>query len=953
MKDIFVGREAEVERFRQILAAAGQAPWVVNVRGQGGIGKTRLSERFIEVCDQQVQAGQSLRRTGIVDFYDTANRRRSGLMRRIVAQLGADEDFKQFLEILEWDTARPVLPESAEARQAALETKNKFVEEYNQLAEQAPIVLFFDTFEEVQEQEMGHWLLNDLLPRLRGHTVAVISGRKQIALAAPQPGEQREEKGISKPLQEDEIAFVEVGAFSLAEAEDFLQKLELDLAALDPLAPKILLALTGGRPLLLALTADWIVEDTRRHGGPLMLDWSRLLGISEAQVADLRQQVSDFVSALSQTIVQLAGPQFEAALVERIMELSEPEHQAILYMAHVYRRFNLDILRHLFDNDPEYGERLIHGLARFSFVKYRPPSDGFEGSCLLHDEMRNLVNRHLWDKHPDPYRRTIFRHELSQKMLGYYDARIEGEQDPRERQALQSERLFYQLDADVEQGYQDFVRWFDGEVVPRHEMGFGELTLGEVGHYWEQLSHQQWDEVLLRKARLYFERQETTTEARQVLAELLARDTEKPEALLAEVEYELGRYDVLDSRFETHAEHLDRAGAFYEKTQDYFRLGRVLNYLGYAARLQGWLDQGVEYYKQALEAFEKAGANGIPQQEISKWVGLVTANLAMVYRLQGRFLDARIHAGRALRIHERVKNLREMGRTLNVLAMGHRDSGDVTDAEDAYLRALNALESERVQDQLLIGRTLSNLGFLYYRRREWGGAIECYLREKLQRLIRDRTPKQRYDLEVALDHLERSRDMLLEVGNQKELVGVYNKLGGFWLIWGDWDKSRENTLESQRLAYEVNDHYHVVDCCVDLAALNYFCEDLDAIPRCEQEARDTLERHDIYYPYLVGRLETTLGNVAYEAGRYLPEEKTGEVGAFIHYARACQAMAGFSRDSYERHLYMLSRRLSGAEGVDLRAIYNMLERFWVDEAKMAEEQHPDFLEACRVAAGIR
>lgn len=949
MKDIFVGRGAEVERFRQILDAAGRPPWVVNVWGKGGIGKTKLLERFIEVCDQQVQAGQSLRRTGIVDFYDTTNRRRSGLMRRIVAQLGVDEAFEGFLEILEWDTARTVVPESAEARQAAIETENKFVEEYNQLAAQMPIVLFFDTFEEVQEQETGRWLLNDLLPRLWGHTVAVICGRNQIALAAPKPGEQRGKKRSLEPLQENEVIFVELDTFSLTEAEDFFRALELDQAILDPQAPQILLTLTGGRPLLLALAADWIVEDARRHGGLPTLDLNRL-GIPEAQLDTLRRQLGDFVSTLSQTIARLAGPQFEAALMERIIELSEPEHQAILYMAHVYRRFNLDILRHLFDNDLEYDERLIHGLARFSFVKYRPPSDGFEGSCLLHDEMRDLVNRHLWDKYIDPDRTT--RRERSQKMLSYYDARIKGEQDPRERQALQSERLFYQLDADLERGYQDFSRWFDEEVVPRHEMGLGELLLGEVGHYWEQLSPQRQDEVLLRKARFYFERQETTTEARQVLTELLERDTEKSETLLAEIEYELGRYDVLDSRFETHAEHLEQARAFYEKTQDYFRLGRVLNYLGYAARLQGWLDTGLEYYEQALAAFEEAEADSIPQQEIDKWIGLLAANLAGVYRLQGRFLEARIHAGRALRIHEGVGNQREMARTLNTLAMAHRDSGDFADAEDAYLRALNALESERVPDRLLIGRILANLGFLYYRKREWGGAVECYLREKLQRLIRGRTDAQEHDLEIARDQLERSRDILLEVGNQKELVSVYNKLGSFWLIWGDWDKSRENTLESQRLAYEVNDHYHVVDCWVDLAALNYFCRDLDAIPRCEQEAKNTLDRHHLYYPYLVGRLETTLGNVAYEAGRHLPDEKTGEVGAFVHYARACQAMADFNRDSYERHLYMLSRRLSGAEGADLGAIYNTLERFWVDEAEMAEE-HPDFLEACRVAAGLR
>ena len=61
---------------------------------------------------------------------------------------------------------------------------SQFLVDYNQLAcsqvsAGKKIVLLFDTFEVVQEEEVGNWLLDAFLPESE-NTLAVVAGRKPV-----------------------------------------------------------------------------------------------------------------------------------------------------------------------------------------------------------------------------------------------------------------------------------------------------------------------------------------------------------------------------------------------------------------------------------------------------------------------------------------------------------------------------------------------------------------------------------------------------------------------------------------------------------------------------------------------------------------------------------------------------------------------------------------------------
>src|SRR5581483_1231190 len=110
--------------------------------------------------------------------------------------------------------------------------------------------------------------------------------------------------------------------------------------------------------------------------------------------------------------------QFEERLVAQINHLENPLNWVILFMAHVYHRFNIETLdwivheSHLRDAENIDYQHLIHQLPDLSFVRRAGTGDHF----VLHDEMRRLVTRYCWEIQDTD--RSI-RREISRCVVSY------------------------------------------------------------------------------------------------------------------------------------------------------------------------------------------------------------------------------------------------------------------------------------------------------------------------------------------------------------------------------------------------------------------------------------------------------------------------------------------------------------------------------------------------------
>ena len=116
---------------------------------------------------------------GIIDFFDTRNHNIRGLQATIMSHLQAPEAFQPYNDLLNNLAAIRVEHEEVHPSAiASLETRinRQFITCCQQSIIGREVALLFDTFERVQHQHVGQWLLRKFLPKMR-NLIVVIAGR--------------------------------------------------------------------------------------------------------------------------------------------------------------------------------------------------------------------------------------------------------------------------------------------------------------------------------------------------------------------------------------------------------------------------------------------------------------------------------------------------------------------------------------------------------------------------------------------------------------------------------------------------------------------------------------------------------------------------------------------------------------------------------------------------------
>jgi hypothetical protein len=207
-RQLFTGREKEVQLFKSIILSGELTTYLLFVYGPGGQGKTSLLREFAEVCDQ---AGLGhLRLDGRELSASPAD-----FVRALRAGLGTDGDVV-----------------------AALQNQP------------GRFVLLVDTYELLAP--IGDWLRQEFLPQLPDHVLTVLCGR-----AAPDQNWLQDEAW--KPL----VRVVQVRNFAPAESREYLRKRRVPDHEVDKI-----LDFTHGHPLALSVAADLYDQNPDRGFNP-------------------------------------------------------------------------------------------------------------------------------------------------------------------------------------------------------------------------------------------------------------------------------------------------------------------------------------------------------------------------------------------------------------------------------------------------------------------------------------------------------------------------------------------------------------------------------------------------------------------------------------------------------------------------------------------------------------
>ena len=816
----FIGRDEEITFFREWLHYHDVSPIVYfhdaleEQEKKGGIGKTWLLHKLLTLVEEQYENIIPV----TVDFFNVENRDGIVVAERVVQALQkkyphwSPPSFDSILEKyhsvvqdkkMDTTTFRERLGDALASDLHLL---------YEQMYEaNAYLLLFFDTFELIEHNPVTTVLRSwQTFPDNYGfdRVLTVIAGRNVLDWSHNNWIGRKHEINV-RPLS----------PFNYDETVQYLTAYTYgcDVGQLPNQTLRALNDRTEGRPILVGLVTDVLNKQTK--------------SVDE--------------------LIKIREGQFEESLVEEINNFDNPIKWAVLFMAHIYHRFNETLWNLLMKQPslkasfPRIGyQDMVRTLATLSFVRHSGSSDDF----VLHDEMRRLVNRYCWERQ-DPDRRI--RRDLSQITVSYYEDLMNHELDEEKRQSYIVEMLFHKAFIDLEQGFHFFDQHFY-RSIDLSLRAFARSLFQEIHQFENRMSLEQRRRLQLAEARLL--QAEESPEAALHIYEELEHDTDWAEAHRGELLYEKGDCYRQMSQFPEAIASLEAWRQREQSNIDMWRYARGLHLLGYIHRRLALYNDAMRFY----ETCERVLRNFDDQ-----WLYATVLNdMGNVRRLQGKLDEAlslcklALHIRREQFEQHKASEL-DVGLSLSTLGHIYHNKKNVIEEEHAYWEAFDIYN--RVGSRGLIAATHNRLGRLHFVRGE---------------------------LEKAMLEFQQAYRIAQGINREAEIESL-NQQGKVFLKTEKWEEAVRTFEKAIKLCQQVQDVFHESENRL------YLTEALDHLGKPTQELVKEAKRiaYRIDHKFLLGLANRIQGDMHHRRHEY--------PATFRYYRVACKYMALYSPEEFE------------------------------------------------------
>lgn len=872
--DQFIGRSKETDIFTHWLMDS-KAPWILYVYDaaeeedkKGGVGKTWLLRRWSTLVQQE----RPEIAVAMIDFFNLADRDRIAIAEHVVDALKSaypswsPTTFARALEQYRVEEYRNVItPESfdvanvqirdrlATALAADLHTLDNMLG-----AAKKSLVVFFDTFELVERDPLIAVLnLSHKFPDSYKfkHIGVVIAGRNRLNWAHP-----------NWQGREKEVQCLPVAPFSPQEMLSYInteylyeQKPQNEQAA-------ALYDRTEGRPILVGLVTDVLNQ--------------HIVTLDE--------------------IITVPRAEFESRLVTQINKLDNPLNWTILFMAHVYHRFNVPILDWILRESElgdvlqdAQGQSVLEILPTLSFVRRASSGDDF----VLHDEMRRLVTKYCWDVQ-DPGQRN--RKDISRCMIRYYEQKIANGVSEQERQLYIVEILYHTFFLSIEDGMDYFHLHFHN-AVNLWKSPFARLLLQEALLFEQSMSHAQRNDLKLAETKLV--RAEENAAGALELHQELEREagTQWLEEHLAEQLFEKGRCYVQLSNFNEAIMCFNRCLEIEKARGKEARYASLLGSIAYIYRRRGQLDLALRSYKECAELYRRLG-------NLRSYANILNS-IGNIYRFQGKLEEALRRSKIAWRLRNdlfHVGKASEVDVALSLSTMGmiYLEADDIIQADSFFQKAFET----------------------YYHAGYKKGIAATYNRLGQVQVVKG-------DLLQAKRLFEKAEEAAAEVDSEA-YINSLNKQGRMFARNQQWEEAAIFLKKAVGSAQEFHDSYQLAESLIELTEALEHLDQHSAAQKAWRDAREIVERED--YAYLRGRSEEILADVAYSKQDYRL--------AFTHYSAYCHYMALYNSVAYGKALRKVVDRLLGVPIDQISPIVDLLVSYWGEHS--LNEKYRELIDAC-------
>lgn len=867
----FIGRNKEVDTFISWLNNTN-APWILYIHDaaeeidkKGGVGKTWLLRRCAEIVRQQYPDTTIV----MADFFNIGDRDRIFLAEKILSGLSSLYPGWQpdaFLEAASQIRKYDILPspQSEEASESSIRESATIALASDlqrldlSLTEQSKTLLvFLDTYEVIEDNPVVAVLRrtqtfpdNYQFQSMR----VVIAGRNQLDWQHP-----------NWQGREQEVQVMALAPFDLEEMREYIEAESIYDIPPHSDTFRALYQRTEGRPIIIGLAIDVLNN--------------RILTIND--------------------MLSVSRTEFEQYLVPQINKLENPLNWVILFMAHVYHRFNITLLEWILQSvslnepvRPIRRDELAEFLPQLSFVRRPDVGDDF----VLHDEMRRLVTRYCWVT-LDPDRR--FRKDISRSIIAYYEDKLAVTTNEQERQGHIIENLYHHLYVDLNEGLEYYHKQFF-QALEFLKTASARLLLQETQNFLPFMSLAQRNEFQLTEVRLY-RTEDNPAAALEVLQQISQNaDPQWYEENKSIIFLEEGRNYVKQSKLAQAADSYMRSLEIELGRGDKLQCAKLFNNLGFTCRRRGQFTAALEYHEQSIALYKDLGR----QSDYAHVLG----NISNVYRLQGKIEEALRRCKIAWHIRKELAKEGKIPETLvgmseQALGIIYLDSGDIMEAELHFKMAHDIFL--RTNYKVGIATIYNHFGQFQINKGE---------------------------LAEALEWVKKSEEASKEIDTEQYIVS-FNKQGRIKALQHEWKEALPLFELAISIARSVPAYYQLTESLIDLAKAFLSLEQPELVFQYLNDAEEIATRE--HYQLLLGVIEQIRAEYFYLNKDYDT--------AFNHFTLYCHHMAQYNTTELSIAVRRSTDALMGAPKDIKPIVTRKMVDYW--NTHQLAKDHPELINA--------
>lgn len=776
MNQIFVGRVSEMQIINRMLDEylIEGVGRVMNIFGEGGIGKSAFLSQILESAQEK-----DIHTVGPVDFIETINQDVMRFQMLIAGKLG-EAVFPKFISKVN-DSVKMSADEKTQAVQSSF---LDFTEELKVFLESGNKVLIaFDTFEVVGDNVFQKLL--ELITVLQGKVCFILCGRQKIEIPKLEISQIKLDRFTKREVRELANSIFELNAEDFNLAEDEVVKI---------------FELSNGMPIYASAAVDMIL-------------WRGKIDFDE----------SDFLR--------------EVALFFTQNPKTPKENLAIMYMAILDKKFDVEIFKTIASISDEDAKNVLGKLKKLSFVRYLEDSDSF----LLHDEMKDTFLNHMNIEEDD------VNSARKRVVDEYYTPLTKVNQEQRLiMQSLFLDMIYYMIKYSPSEAFVLFVSQLEN-ASKEYEIDYSKRLIDTIKNKKWDSYHISYINMLDGEVKL---REYDSSGARDAFEKACSDQSfiESRELFTRTLEG-LAKCTILGC--ETVGEDVQNALV-------YLNMG-----LGIAKKFAQWsqvasiqLNIGVTYHlmgkqNDAIICYKKAINSGMKVDDF-RIAGLATDQLVFVLRRSGKVQDAYKWARKGFNLRKKLNDRLELAKSYHSLGVVYRDlkNSERKDQKKAINyqnkaieytnKAIEIYDEYHLQSEL--AQALKDLGWTYF-------ALGI-------------------DHNKAKEYAQKSIDICDRFGFERikgealhtvfEVVDAANVKAG-----KDAIESLPILLAALELSRKNSGFFMTFDLLHHLTLIDKRFGNCDKIPLRIKEMEDYLER-GIQFRYFLGRAINTWGDCAFE-----------------------------------------------------------------------------------------